>query len=404
LIPMKHFLDPRKDFAPGSPPPPKPRAKHFLGFEVNSSPKLRELWQRLKVLEKWNELAIGPKSFEDCHPEDRFLLPPKSNSNHVGVGVGVGKNDRDGDGFVDGLPALRKQWRHVRNLLNAHISTLAVETTPWEPDLVVRPSQIPNAGMGLYYCYPPTCTRTRTRNGEQYEIDNGVAAVGDLDVTATPIPKGTLICHYTGHVHTHSSSRELPIEDRSYLMWIRGNTLVDPGPLPNITARYINDPLNEQLVNCRYVPTNNITTTSGTTRSSCVVLGKCSKSEDEDDPHEDTIRTSVYTTRTIWPGEELFARYGDVYWDQQPISGTTLASTLNGGASNTNESEISERTVDNSFSIHSNEEPSNDGGGGDDDHDGENNDDDGDNDIDTTFPFSHLFDPKRIRESLLLDT
>jgi hypothetical protein len=58
------------------------------------------------------------------------------------------------------------------------------------------------------------------------------------------ISKGSIICFYTGHVHTHSSSRELLSnnDDRSYLLWIRDDTLVDPGPVTNITAQYINDP------------------------------------------------------------------------------------------------------------------------------------------------------------------
>ena len=112
-------------------------------------------------------------------------------------------------------------------------------------DLVVRTSQIPNAGMGLYYL-PLSHERD----------DNDIADVADTTADADVIAEGSVLCFYTGHVHTHSSSREIEKNDRSYLMWIRGNTLVDPGPLPYITARYINDPLNEILVNCRYVSSN----------------------------------------------------------------------------------------------------------------------------------------------------
>ncbi|VEU41955.1 unnamed protein product [Pseudo-nitzschia multistriata] len=330
--------------------PPKANGHYFLGFEVNSSPKLRELWQRFKMLEKWNELAIRPESPEDCHTDDRFLLSPNANDKHTG------------DGLADDLLALRKQFSHVRYLLNQHISTLAVETTSWEKDLVVRPSQIRKAGMGLYYI-----------PSQKVEVTS---------VAAPSIPKDSLICYYTGHVHTHSSSRELPIEERSYLMWIRDNTLVDPGPIPSITARYINDPLNENLVNCRYVPT--VLTVSGSHYHS-EGYGRGG-----DDPHEDTIRLAVYTTRTIQSGEELFVSYGDAYWNQQPTAGNMLNCKSVTNKTNGNHCSSSKKeNIQGDCVI--DDENSNDG-----------NDSD-DSDISATFPFSALFDPKVIQTSLVSD-
>ena len=117
------------------------------------------------------------------------------------------------------------------------------------------------------------------------------------------IPPNTLICYYTGHVHTYASAaaatssiseeeedddnelaqqqqqhQEAEAEaeaegddrsmrtktpkkkkkerDRSYLMWIhRDNIFVDPLRCEQIKARYINDPLNDECRNCHYVPT-----------------------------------------------------------------------------------------------------------------------------------------------------
>jgi len=67
-------------------------------------------------------------------------------------------------------------------------------------------------------------------------------------------------------------------------MIVQGDVLVDPGPVKSIKARYINDPLNEELTNCKYVP--------------------------------DGFRSAVISTKIIQPGEEIFASYGESYWTQ----------------------------------------------------------------------------------------
>jgi len=72
-------------------------------------------------------------------------------------------------------------------------------------------------------------------------------------------------------------------------MNVREDILVDPGPLLHIKARYINDPLNEKYVNCKYVP--------------------------------EKFRSAVIATRDIHRGEEIFASYGDGYWSLQKTPG-----------------------------------------------------------------------------------
>ena len=289
--------------------------QYFLGFEDPSS-KLRELWCRWKALEDWIELAVRPRN---CHPDDRHLL--------------------DGnDSCIDDLSRLKKQGLLVQGLFNDHLSKLSVETTLWESSLVVRPSQIAGAGMGLYY-QPPATEEPSLQDQNFSESERGV------------LPSGSIVCYYTGHVHTHSSASGLT--DKSYLMWIRGNTLVDPRPLHHIKARYANDPLNDDIVNCSFVPTK-LRNNHGNT------------------PYEDTIRTSIVTTRDILPGEELFVQYGEVYWNKQPITGSRLVLG-------------SKEEINSDYSVSGNDEEGI------------------DDDLDETFPFSPLFQSKLTKPILWED-
>jgi SET domain len=126
---------------------------------------------------------------------------------------------------------------------------------PYDNILAPRVSQIPDAGMGLFYDGNTAFHAERT------------------------------ICYYSGRIHNFYSSHYL--RDKSYLMLLGGDVLVDPGPLKQIKARYINDPLNETLRNVKYVP---------------------------DVPNK---RAAVVSLRRIEPGEELFVSYGSAYWAQQ---------------------------------------------------------------------------------------
>ncbi len=290
------------------------KVTHFLGFEDKAA-KLRELWYRWKALEAWVELAVLPS---EIHPDDQCLLAYHKNTR------------TDGDDYIEDLARLRKRSSFVQNLFNNQLSELSIETTRWESSLVVQPSQIPGAGMGLFY--HPLSHRRDT--SESTNINDAKKI----------LPSGSVVCYYTGMVHTHSSASGL--QDKSYLMWIRGNTLVDPKSMPHIKARYINDPLNDNIVNCAYCP------------------AKIPNRKNDEEVHEDTIRTSVVTTRDILPGEELFVSYGDVYWSKQPVCGSRLVL----------------RTAKEEISIDEEEKESDSG-----------SEEDSDDDIDETFPFSPLF-------------
>jgi hypothetical protein len=127
-----------------------------------------------------------------------------------------------------------------------------IEEAALDEELLAKTSAIPDAGLGLFY--EPGCQDK-------------------------PIPAGTIMCYYAGHIHNFQSARNLQF--RNYLMNTQGGVLVDSRCLPHIKARYINDPLNEDMINCRFFP--------------------------------EEFRAAVVATREIRPGEELFASYGDAY-------------------------------------------------------------------------------------------
>jgi len=199
---------------------------------------------RLDYLEKWREIAIRP-SPQDCNIEDEVMLC---------------KEDDD-------LFELSRLCLDVRKQLNVNLPPheLALDDI-----LVVRGSTIPNAGSGLFY----------EPSGNSDEV----------------VKAGSTMCYCTGHRHNFFSQKSL--SDRSYLMNVAGDILVDPGPMLSIKARYINDPLNEEIVNCKFVA----------------------------DPAH--FRCAVVATRDIRSGEELFVSYGDMYWSQQSYLGTVKVGSV----------------------------------------------------------------------------
>lgn len=199
------------------------------------------LFDRLLKLERWRELAIRP-SEDSCDEDDKPLLKKE----------------------FDDIAELERQCCKVRKLMNESLPVMVCCSFS-EDDLVASQSQIPNAGLGLFY-------RPNSSGRE--------------------IPLGTTLCYYYGHIHNFHSSKSL--EDKSYLLLVAGNSFVDPGPCPNIKARYINDPLNDDLINCKFVP------------------------------EPEFFRCCVVSTSPISPNTELFVSYGDLYWSQQANKGTVF--------------------------------------------------------------------------------
>lgn len=202
-------------------------------FENNST--------RLRYLQLWYELGIRPDSINECHMDDLDLYMLEQ----------------------DNLKELENRCLRVRQQMNESIP----EPEKALDDLLsVGESTIQGAGNGLFF----------SPSSDDVQI----------------LQEGTVICYYTGHHHNYQSARN--IRDRSYLMCVSGDFLIDSGPCPSIKARFINDPLNEDLVNCKFIP----------------------------DPEK--FRSVTIATRTIYAGEELFASYGDGYWAQLGKAGTVL--------------------------------------------------------------------------------
>mmetsp|Transcript_35962 Transcript_35962/g.36408 ORF Transcript_35962/g.36408 Transcript_35962/m.36408 type:complete len:250 (+) Transcript_35962:504-1253(+) len=237
-----------------------PKINYFKGFEWTK--ELDHLFKCLEIIEKWKELAIRPAS-QEC--PSHFL--------------DLWSNDCDDD-----VAELQRRCLIARKQLNE--SLLQIETTIWDKHLIPRTSGITNAGLGLFYL-PSPLSPSKSKQQDDYQRHNGQQL--------NCIPKGTTICFYTEYIHTFQSAKELP--DQTYLMSVLGHTLVDPRPRRDIKARYINDPLNEELVNCNYIP--------------------------------EEYRSAVVVTRDILPGEELFASYGDIYWSQQQHSGIQVQISTN---------------------------------------------------------------------------
>lgn len=215
-----------------------------MDFESNNDITLllNTFSRRLHQLEQWLELAIRPSLDDLVDASDGDLL-------------------RDDDG-IDDLIELQKRCNEacqVRNDLWTSCSSVRAHHVMLDDELQPLPSQVPEAGLGLFF--KPKDTNKCICQGET-------------------------ICYYWGHVHNFRSAKQL--RNRSYLMLVQGHALVDPGPLLFIKARYINDPCNELLYNVQFSPEQN--------------------------------RSAVIATRDIEPGEELFVAYGDAYWTQQPFS------------------------------------------------------------------------------------
>ena len=205
---------------------------------VMSSKQFESRMRRLTYLELWRELAVRPAE-NACAEEDLDML----------------------SGLVeDSLPNLERRCIEARRQMN---EILPRYVTEYETDLVPDVSCVECAGKGLFF-------RPRSSSSSS---SSGV------------IPKGSVICYYYGDIHSFHSSKVLG--DRTYLMLVDGDILVDPEPHSHILARFVNDPINAKYYNCRY------------------------------EPDAEHFRSKAVATKDIQPGEEIFAPYGDAYWSQQ---------------------------------------------------------------------------------------
>jgi hypothetical protein len=226
-------------------------------LSASSLSSYHDLMRRLAYLEQWRELAIRP-SMDDAFPEDHDLLGGRSRGD--GSEEEEEEEEEEEDVVDDDLPELTRRCLDVRRRANALLPL--PPKGPHDAFLEVRTSHIAGAGLGLF---------VGTQRGRW---------------TA-----GEIVCYYYGHIHTYQSAAAI-LTDRSYLLHVHGNVLLDAGPIVSVKARYINDPCNEDMVNVQFVP----------------------------EPQE-LLRVAVVAIKTIYSGQELFVDYGEAYWSQQPTLG-----------------------------------------------------------------------------------
>lgn len=122
-----------------------------------------------------------------------------------------------------------------------------------EKHLIVKPSQLPNSGNGLF--------------------------------TKVFIPKGTRIVEYKGRITTWNDVKD--DHDNGYIYTINNNHVIDAKKTMRALARYANDARGLSRIkgvtnNCDYV--------------------------------NDGLKAYIESKKDIQPGEEILVSYGDEYW------------------------------------------------------------------------------------------
>lgn len=207
--------------------------------------------RRVHNLCKWYELGIRPSLSSSS------LL---NNDAHHG---------KDEDLFsqeIDDLQRLLLRSIHAQDDLNTNLPPFPLGE--YEDSLKVAPSTIDGAGKGLF--------------------------------TTVPIPKGAIVCYYSGYRHHYQSQKRL--KDRRYIMKLqngwpkfdrKNDGFVDALPTKNVLARFINDPRLDERCNVAF----------------------------EHIKEPDIWHCPVVAQRDIISGEELFVSYGNRYWSESRMIG-----------------------------------------------------------------------------------
>jgi hypothetical protein len=112
-----------------------------------------------------------------------------------------------------------------------------------------------------------------------------IAKAGDGLFAAKKIKKGQLICIYRGTKLSFAQILKLPMSEKDYVMGGFGlNVHVDASKHLDVLARYINDNFDKSKINVEFKKLE---------KDACAL---------------------VYALRSIEPGEELYASYGESYW------------------------------------------------------------------------------------------
>ncbi|KAL3758326.1 hypothetical protein ACHAWU_004291 [Discostella pseudostelligera] len=202
--------------------------------------------RRVHNLCKWYELGIRPSlssssllNFDAHHQKDEDLFANE----------------------IDDMQILLLRSIQAQDALNTNLPPFPLGD--YEDRLKVAPSTIDGAGNGLF--------------------------------TTVPIPKGAIVCYYTGYRHHYQSQKRL--KDRQYIMKLqngwpkfdrRNDGFIDALPTKDVLARFINDPRLEERCNVAF----------------------------EHIKEPEIWYCPVVAQRDIAIGEELFVSYGPRYWSE----------------------------------------------------------------------------------------
>ena len=165
---------------------------------------------------------------------------------------------------VDDLPKLLLRSLEAQDDLNTNLPPHKIGE--YENSLKVAPSTIEGAGNGLF--------------------------------ATAHIPKGAVVCNYSGFRHHYQSQKRFKGCARAYVLklqngWPKHNRMndgfVDALPTEDVLARFINDPKLEERCNVKF----------------------------EHIQEPGIWHCPVVSLRDIEEGEELYISYGPVYWAEQ---------------------------------------------------------------------------------------
>lgn len=207
--------------------------------------------RRVENLCKWYELGIRPS------------MSPKSLLNLAA------HQHKDDDLFAsksDDLNILLMRSIEAQDDLNTNLPPHPLGK--YEESLEVATSTIEGAGNGLF--------------------------------AKSSIPKGEVVCYYSGFRHHYQSQKRL--KDRAYVLKLqngwpkfdrKNDGFVDALPTRNVLARFINDPRNEEKCNAKF----------------------------EHIQEPGIWYCPVVAQRDIEAGEEVFISYGPRYWSESRMIG-----------------------------------------------------------------------------------
>ena len=204
--------------------------------------------RRLNNLLQWFELGTRP-----CLSSSKLNM--------------LAHEQKDDDLFsneIDDLPKLLLRSLEAQDDLNTNLPPHPLGE--YENSLRVGPSTIDCAGNGLF--------------------------------ATAHIPKGVVVCNYSGFRHHYQSQKRFKGKARAYVLklqngWPRHNRMndgfVDALPTEDVLARFINDPKVEERCNVKF----------------------------EHIQEPGIWHCPIVSLRDIEEGEELFISYGPVYWAEQ---------------------------------------------------------------------------------------